>query len=582
MVLPALPPEPRVVREAPPRATHFGTCHAVPPLRVPFLRSALRTGREIPCPSIAAVQTSVDDPHRSPKDPKKCPKSTPSPPAVTSHGSARDVIAIAPQLRELRGPLSGYQRVRLPIGPIAGTLLAIVPSMAAIAAGSPQIAAYWFFAAFFGVLLAQTLTGHNIAALALTVGVVPTLMLLRNLVWYNSVLAVLLFGVGAIILRSRANSRILARAGFPFLLYIGALYWLVSYIITGDYSSNLRILELAMMAAVVVLLTQHPAYLASGLYSALLTLLITGIAFYPYGDRLGYATIGGVRLGNPIAFGLPLALLFILLFADLGKWLLLQQSPAIRIALSVLVGGLLFLSTSRGSWLVAGGAIILTAVLHRRDRRAMIVGLALMVFAGGALLQSKRGADLATWLDRTFSDERSLTNKTSGRSDQWMLLPLVMRDEPPWGFGPGTGAHVYGKYSLLDPRVKLLPGHNVAWHSLYLQVVVEAGVIGVGVLSLLCLLLTRSAIKTYRTKDQVTPLVGAVSFLLIALTVSGMDAASGLFLGFAMCGPTLPDRKRLPGEQPGEDELESTSTALAPLVVTGSPAPLASRGRYDR
>ena len=78
-----------------------------------------------------------------------------------------------------------------------------------------------------------------------------------------------------------------------------------------------------------------------------------------------------------------------------------------------------------------------------------------------ALLQTSRGAVLTEWVDRTFSDERSIGNRTSGRSDQWMLFPQVMRDAPLWGFGPGSGARVYAHYSALDPRVKLEPGREI-------------------------------------------------------------------------------------------------------------------------
>ncbi len=78
---------------------------------------------------------------------------------------------------------------------------------------------------------------------------------------------------------------------------------------------------------------KHRGYLATALIGMMISSFGVGLAFLPSGgDRLGLDVIDGHALGNPITFGIPLALVFLLSIADGGKWLLLQKHPYWRLA----------------------------------------------------------------------------------------------------------------------------------------------------------------------------------------------------------------------------------------------------------
>jgi O-antigen ligase len=416
-------------------------------------------------------------------------------------------------------------------------LICIVPNHVGVGLQKPYIAARWLFAALGLVLTWNLVRRDHDGAVALIVATLPAVMLLRGSFLYNSVALILGLGVGAAVLGSERRLQDLVRAGFPALFFACVLYWLVSFAYTGEYFNNLRILEMLLAAACIPLLAAgNRGALATALWGLAGCLIVLGLALLRYGGRLGVASVQGDAMGNPMTFGVPVALVLLLACADGGRWLLLQRQLGVRFLLTAVMGGLLILSTARGAWLVGAAGLSLILLLGARQRRFAFSAFAGALLVGAILLQSPVGAELRSAVDRTFSTDRSLVNRTSGRSDQWMIFPQVLADVPLWGYGPGTGAEIYAQYSLSDPRVQYNPGGSYQWHSLYQHVVVETGFIGGAILLALIGSMALSNLGLWRRSGDLLPLLGIASFAIIAATVSGMDAASGLFVGVAMTG----------------------------------------------
>jgi O-antigen ligase len=418
------------------------------------------------------------------------------------------------------------------------TLVCIGPSMLAVAAAQPVLGARWLFATVVLFLGTNFVARTPESGLALLVALLPALSIFKGLVMWNALSPLFALGTGAVLLHAPAHWRVVNRPIVVWLVYTAAVYWLVSFMLSGDYSRNLRAMEAAFAAVGMLLLLTHRQQLAGALIGSILTLCAVGLAMLPYSDRLGMARIGGIHLGNPITYGVPCAMAFVLVNADAGKWLLLQRRLVTRVLLSVTLGILLLLSTSRASWLVAAVSLVMMLVVNPPSRRVALASLAVLAIATAGVLQtSEAGADLAKGFERTFSEKRSVLQKTSGRSDQWMLFPRVMEEAPLWGFGPGSGSQVYAHYSALDPRIRYKRGGEAPWHSLYLHVAVETGVVGsIALLALFSVMLATN-VRSWRERREITPLLGTLGFLIIALTVSGLDAASGLFLGLGLLAP---------------------------------------------
>jgi O-antigen ligase len=76
----------------------------------------------------------------------------------------------------------------------------------------------------------------------------------------------------------------------------------------------------------------------------------------------------------------------------------------------------------------------------------------------------------------------------------------------------------------------------MAWHSLYLQVAVEAGLAGLGpVVVWLILALVRILFWTRRA-GVIFPLTCFVGYMMITLTVSGQDTNAGVLVGIGLLG----------------------------------------------
>lgn len=449
---------------------------------------------------------------------------------------------------------------------LAQLLFSLVPAMIAVRAGQPTLAARWLFGTITIFVIADVFFRAPPADLVLVIGAMPALSLLRDLFFYNAILVLMAIPLANLVLRSPNDLRRLRSAGMRVFAFLSFFYWLVSFALSADYSRNLRIGEMVLGAAAILVLAPRRQMLATSMLGVLITLIAIGLAFLGLSDRLSYAVVDGVLLGNPVAYGVPLAMVLALCVADNGRWIMLQRKPGVRLTVCVIAGILLLLSTSRASWLAAAVDVLLVVILSGGQRKFVLTSLAVLVIATVAVMQTSGGASLQGWFHRTFSPDRSLLQKTDGRSDQWILFPVVMAHAPPWGFGPGRGREIYAKYSLLDDKVRFQRGNDMAWHSLYLQIGIELGALG---LAALVILLGRTAWIAYRhwtLTSELMPLLGVMSFLIVAGTVSGMDPFAGMFLGFGLVASSSKAGAHRKRSREGRRSVDAVTDSQVPVA----------------
>lgn len=419
---------------------------------------------------------------------------------------------------------------------VVQTALCVIPAAACVAVGSLSLAGIWLFCGLLAFMAYGFLTKQPQSAIALMIALIPATMLLRGMFFYS---AQIVIPVAPVIYHLSVRPYRLANITKDRLLsglLVAALaYWWLSYLRTGDYSVNFRMIELTFTAADVYLLAGSRSYLASALMGLAVSTVSVAAGLLPYGDRLGTLQIGDIRMGNPISVGLSSTLILLMIFADQGKWLLLRQGFVRRALLTVPVALVLALSTSRGSWLVTSIGLILILAMVRRGRGTILAILALLAVAVGFLLSTDRGGAILHYFDEATSPDVSWQKRTTGRADQWTSFPAIFEDSPIWGFGPGSGKAVSLRYTK----------EGKVWHALYLLVGVETGLIGLMGIAFMLGELFRRGVRHWQSHREIVPLLGLISFMTIGVSVSGIDAISGVFLGFAFLAQQYPCRVRV-------------------------------------
>jgi ribosomal protein S18 acetylase RimI-like enzyme len=419
-------------------------------------------------------------------------------------------------------------------------VIATLPALIFVAQEKPRWGGIWVYVVLLAIVGHRVLTGEPAKLGMAVVGSLPVLMLLREYFSYNLIVAIMA-GVLAFwsVVKPRETAPLWTNIPMRWMLFWTVAYWLLSLCLTWDYTANLRILEMAFSAGLVFLLANRRSYLPTALFGVSLNAIFICIALWPFGDRLGMASIGEHRIGNPITLAIPLALGFILAIADRGKWLGIQQTRGLRFLFSLVLAALLLFTTSRGGVAIAAGCVLVLLCLRRgqRLRTIGIVGTVVMVVP--LMLFTSRGEYLKQWYERTVSTDRTLAQQSSGRTDQWLLFPRILSASPVWGHGPGLGAAQYARYSVLDDRIEYRSGEAADWHSLYLQLGVEAGLIGLLSIGVLLIFLLTACSKHLLSTAEIVPLLGLAGFVVVTLTVSGMDGVSGIFLGLAFTGTLM-------------------------------------------
>lgn len=418
-------------------------------------------------------------------------------------------------------------------------MICVVPAMGLVGMGKLFAGGKVFFVFLLLFLAYYVVSGKPLSFFALSIAVLPVLAFLRDGLFYNSVIAILGIGLALrLFVSPQKIFQLWNNLPWRWLLIFGVLYWVGAYILTGTYSSGLKILELGFSAGIVYLLAEQRRFLSTALIGASISLFAIGLALLGYGSpRLVEAEIEGVTFGNPISFGIPAAFILLYSMVDDGKWLFLHNSPISR----RIVGGtaliFLLLSTSRGSWAVAFvGVFVMLLFSKVRMKMRILMSLMIMGVFLFSLLLTEKGESINKWFEKATDSDRDLAQKTTGRFDMWILFPKVLQDSPFIGFGPGSGPKVYATYSITDPNVHFKPGAEMAWHSLYLHIGVETGLIGLILLTVFLTILVRKGLVHRRVTGEIGPLLGIPCFMTIGLSVSALDPLSGLFLGMAVIG----------------------------------------------
>jgi hypothetical protein len=457
------------------------------------------------------------------------------------------LIAARPSIKgsalAIRNPVYVYRFSRALF--LAQVLCCTAPAMVLLTIGQSALAAKCFWLLFGLVLIRIASKGRRDELLGTLIAGAPFMNLLRGYVFYNVLLvtfglALTFYFFGAASLCKQTAHRFKL---WPGLLIWTGVYYSVSFFNTRDYSVNLRMFELAFASFALLLISRHPQLLGAALLGMVVSALLVGAAMLPHinsaSQRLGMMETDGQTLGNPAQLGLPLAIGFLGLIIDRGKWLNLHFGWMRRWGVLLPTTVLLVLTTSRMSWLVAAAGLLTLFLIGKRQRRVIAVAALVVTGAIGLLAISPYNGVIKKGWARTFGENRSASKRTSGRSDQWIVSGYAMTrslNTLVRGYGPGTGAEVYGNYSREVRGIKYSVGKKVVLHSLFMQIMVETGLVGLLILFGWLLMFFVKLIEGLRYRSWILPLACFSGYCVTVITVSGNDINSGILLGISLIG----------------------------------------------
>lgn len=421
-------------------------------------------------------------------------------------------------------PAFRVREVRLHWKLIARLCIVVVPAFTALGFGHLMVGARYLAITLFLFLAYSFMRGDRYGFLSLAVGVLPAVGFMRGVFFYYGIVVFLSAGLLLWAFLAWKEFRFVwGDLTWKCMVFLSLIYWWSSIVYTGEYTSNIRLVEYLLSSTAVYLLANRRSWLATALVGVGISTTALAVGLLPYGDRLGAADIDSMHVGNPILMGVPSAMILLLALADNGRILLLENYPFGRIALALLSAEWLVLSGSRGSWAIILFGFFILLSFGKLGRKAILGFVVVIALATSMVLLSNRGEKIQAIFNKTVDSDRTLKTRTSFRSVQWAAMPEVFVKSPIWGWGPGSGKQVAFEHT----------GRHLAWHSLYLQVLGETGLIGIVSLFWIMGSLIRRSFIHLRKWGEVTPLIGVVAFMTLGISVSGFDALSGIFLGLA-------------------------------------------------
>ena len=426
-------------------------------------------------------------------------------------------------------------------------VLCAIPASVFLGFGKVIYAGIYFWVTLAIAVIRLLILGHRKQLLCLLIALVPLINLLREISLYNTVS--MIFALALIVNIVAEPKRILdivRRSPVVMgLIVFVVIYYALSFIFTLRYVTNLRMFELVFSALAILLVGRNRQMLGFALLGLVISGMAVGVAMLPHVStfdvqRLGMIMVEGYVLGDPAQLGAQMSIAIFILAADGGRWINFQNKGLPRILLIVPAVMLLALSTSRTSWIIVLVGVITLLFFGSGTRLRLLMFLGFGIIALELISLTPFGEGYQKGLNRTFGDDRGdLSHRTNGRTDMWLVgyraFTSSLRSAI-YGSGPGTGSRTYSRVSVLAPGVQYAVGGTPAIHSLYVQLAIEAGLLGLLPFMLGIILVFRKILASMKESPEFVPLLCFFAYTIIIGSSSGTDTGTGIFLGLALLG----------------------------------------------
>tara|TARA_R110001583_G_scaffold8896_2_gene41971 strand:- start:19620 stop:20990 length:1371 start_codon:yes stop_codon:yes gene_type:complete len=244
-----------------------------------------------------------------------------------------------------------------------------------------------------------------------------------------------------------------------------------------------------------------------------------------------------VHKADPSAYSIALVLSAFFIIADKKLWISQMSKGWLRKIKYPLLAFILImtiLTTSRIGFFTFAGSYLLFLILSRFNIKQtypilIVVGLSFVFISNTSYSEIAEH-----WFNKTFNNARGISAATTGRADQWKMAGVYLVSAPSGkilsGFGPGKGPVFSQKYSTRINAIESMAGGSYQLHSLYLNVLIEFGLI-----AFVCFLifLVRRFMKAYLIFTKLNfklPILALFAYILYISSTSGLGVVPGMFI----------------------------------------------------
>ena len=358
--------------------------------------------------------------------------------------------------------------------------------------------------------------------------------------------------VAAMATRGTSSRDLLAAQPLLAMLVAAFLTWSAVSAVWAEngaavVTSTVRFTLNALLFPIVLLAVRHErhvVWILSVFVAGVLLSVAWGITHDPAAGAAAAEQVGRLSGARAEANVLATMLAVGVLFAATLSIVLRRRTPplALLAAGAAGVGLIAFFATYSRGGLVALGFMILVGVFYGGRWRPVMIVLAVIAVAVGAVYLGSSSSPAV---------ERLTSGGTSGRSDIWTVAWRMVEANPVKGVGSGNFTTAEAHY-LLEPgtieRDDLILDEPFVAHNIYLHVLAELGIVGL-VLFLGALAVTLGcavrAVALFRRRDERVPellgraLVAGIAAILAAGFFASEQYNKQLWLLLAMCPALL-------------------------------------------
>lgn len=394
---------------------------------------------------------------------------------------------------------------------------------------------------FIGLILSIIQKKNILYSMTWVIGFAPFVALLRPFVISYSGFTMILIIIFLLyfVFARKLIIRVISDKYIFLFLSLFSFYIIFGLLESVPLISFMKYIEYMIGTVLIATLFLNKEILAEGLVNLIMGTILFSISIVSHmSTRFVMPSGYGFEItADPSAVGAFIVISLIIVLFDSGKLIYMNNKSNIKNILIFLLFVFLILSTSRTNAVVVSLLLIIYAFSQsKKFFKYALLFIPIMILSYSLLSPEDKARIEIMYVDKLNTNDRSLDQLTTGRSDQWAISMYHIYDTS-WKnklFGTGIGNKTFYRDALKKYGMKLhleSVGRAYVLHSLYLIIAVEMGIIAFIYFVILLLYKLFENYKLFRVGFHV-PLYFTLAYIITIFANQGIGILGAIFIAF--------------------------------------------------